>query len=100
LIEHVVAFNYHSAPERFNIIAQTFGIDCRGLTPVQIRQRLIDFLIAFKQAVGFHDSLSVYGVSPSDIPFLSQHAMGDPCILTNPRSSNQRDMEVVYGEAL
>jgi len=26
--------------------------------------------------------------------------MDDPCILTNPRSSSQRDVEVVYGEAL
>jgi alcohol dehydrogenase class IV len=26
--------------------------------------------------------------------------MDDPCILTNPRESSQRDVEVVYGEAL
>jgi len=26
--------------------------------------------------------------------------MDDPCILTNPRESTQRDVEVVYGEAL
>jgi len=39
-------------------------------------------------------------VNLSDIPFLSQHAMQDPCILTNPRSSTQRDVEVVYAEAL
>jgi len=26
--------------------------------------------------------------------------MQDPCILTNPRSSTQRDVEVVYAEAL
>jgi alcohol dehydrogenase class IV len=27
-------------------------------------------------------------------------AMDAPCILTNPRESSQRDVEVVYGEAL
>ena len=32
LVEHVVAFNYSAAPERFKVIAETFGIDCRGLT--------------------------------------------------------------------
>jgi alcohol dehydrogenase class IV len=42
----------------------------------------------------------LHGVRTSDIPFLSQHAMHDPCILTNPRESSQRDVEVVYGEAL
>ncbi|MFS2155919.1 alcohol dehydrogenase-like regulatory protein ErcA [Pseudomonas sp. Pseusp122] len=100
LIEHVVAFNYQSAPERFKVIAETLGIDCRGLNQVQIAKRLIEHLTAFKQAVGFHETLGGHGVRMADIPFLSRHAMGDPCILTNPRESNQRDVEVVYGEAL
>lgn len=100
LIEHVVAFNYDAAPERFKIIAETFGIDCRGLTAKQIRERLLFHLRALRQAVGFQDTLAQHGVDLSDIPFLSRHAMQDPCILTNPRKTSQRDMEVVYGEAL
>ena len=100
LVEHVVAFNYSAAPERFKVIAETLGIDCRGLSHAQIRQRLVEHLIAFKSAVGFHETLARHGVGSSDIPFLSRHAMHDPCILTNPRQSSQRDVEVVYGEAL
>lgn len=100
LVEHVVAFNYNAAPDRFRLVAETLGIDCRGMTHGQIRQRLIEHLIEFKRAVGFHETLSLHGVSSSDIPFLSRHAMHDPCILTNPRESSQRDVEVVYAEAL
>ncbi len=100
LVEHVVAFNYTAAPERFRQVAQTLGLDVRGLTHPQIRQRLVEYLIAFKQAVGFNETLKLHGVSSSDIPFLSRHAMEDPCILTNPRESSQRDVEVVYAEAL
>jgi len=100
LVEHVVAFNYSAAPDRFKLIAQTLGIDCRGLNHNQVRQRLVEHLIALKHAVGFHETLALHGVGSSDIPFLSQHAMDDPCILTNPRTSSQRDVEVVYGEAL
>lgn len=100
LVEHVVAFNYSAAPERFRVIAETLGIDCRGLTPPQVRERLVQHLIEFKHAVGFHEHLGRQGVSSSDIPFLSRHAMQDPCILTNPRQSTQRDVEVVYAEAL
>lgn len=100
LVEHVVAFNYSSAPERFKVIAETFGMDCRGLTHTQVRQRLVEHLIALKRAVGFHETLGLHGVSLSDIPMLSRHAMEDPCILTNPRDSSLRDVEVVYGEAL
>lgn len=100
LVEHVVAFNYNSAPERFKVIAETFGIDCRGLNHRQICGRLVEHLIALKHAIGFHETLGLHGVRVADIPFLSQHAMHDPCILTNPRESSQRDVEVVYGEAL
>jgi alcohol dehydrogenase class IV len=100
LVEHVVAFNFDAAPERFRMVAETLGIDCRGLTPAQVRARLVEHLIGFKQAVGFEETLRRHGVGSSDIPFLSQHAMRDPCILTNPRRSTQRDVEVVYGEAL
>jgi alcohol dehydrogenase class IV len=100
LVEHVVAFNYNSAPDRFKVIAETLGIDCRGLNHRQIRTRLVEHLIALKHTIGFHETLGLHGVSTSDIPFLSQHAMDDPCILTNPRESSQRDVEVVYGEAL
>ncbi len=100
LVEHVVAFNFDAAPERFRRVAETLGIDCRGLTPPQVRARLVEHLIAFKQAVGFEDNLRRHGVGSADIPFLSRHAMRDPCILTNPRQSTPRDVEVVYGEAL
>ena len=100
LVEHVVAFNYDAAPDRFKLIAETLGIDCRGLSHVQIRARLVQHLIDLKHAVGFNETLALHGVGSSDIPFLSRHAMHDPCILTNPRQSSQRDVEVVYGEAL
>lgn len=100
LIEHVVAFNYKAAPERFKVVAETLGIDTRGLNHPQIRQRLVEHLIQFKRAVGFHETLGLHGVGCSDIPFLSRNAMQDPCILTNPRDSTQRDVEVVYAEAL
>lgn len=100
LVEHVVAFNYNAAPERFRVVAETLGLDVRGLNQTQTRQRLVEHLVAFKRSVGFVDTLSLHGVSVSDIPFLSRHAMEDPCILTNPRESSQRDVEVVYAEAL
>ncbi|WP_372876258.1 alcohol dehydrogenase-like regulatory protein ErcA [Pseudomonas sp.] len=100
LIEHVVAFNYKAAPERFKMVAETLGIDTRGLNHPQIRQRLVEHLIQFKRAVGFHETLGLHGVGCSDIPFLSRNAMQDPCILTNPRDSTQRDVEVVYADAL
>ncbi|MCE8012029.1 iron-containing alcohol dehydrogenase [Halomonas daqingensis] len=100
LLEHVVAYNFEAAPERFTRIAETLGIDCRGLNSTQVKARLIDHLIELKRAVGLTGSLGRLGVHTSDVPFLARHALEDPCILTNPRRSSPRDVQVVYEEAM
>ncbi|OPX55003.1 Alcohol dehydrogenase, class IV [Oceanospirillum multiglobuliferum] len=100
LLEHVVDFNFHEAENRFKVVAETLGIDCRGLSSAQVKQRLIQEIISFKQQVGLSQSLAAQGVRVIDIPMLSVRALSDPCMLTNPRSSNQRDVEAVYEQAL
>jgi len=100
LLEHVVAYNFQAAPERFGAVAEAMGIDTRGMTSADIKKRLMLRIVQLKQAVGLEGKLGQLGVSNSDIPYLSRFAMQDPCIMTNPRKSEQRDVEVVYEEAL
>ncbi|MCV6609865.1 MAG: iron-containing alcohol dehydrogenase [Amphritea sp.] len=100
LLEHVIDFNYREAEDRFKVVAQTLGLDTRGLTTPEIRKALMHRVITLKQEVGLTQKLAESGVSISDIPVLSDHAILDPCILTNPRKSNKRDVEAVYEEAL
>ena len=100
LLEHVIDFNYAAAEDKFKIVADTVGIDTRGMDRNQIKQRLLRQVQGLKQEVGLTQRLRESGVSSSDIPELSKKALKDPCILTNPRKSNKRDVEVVYEEAL
>ncbi|MDV2080283.1 alcohol dehydrogenase-like regulatory protein ErcA [Marinobacter xestospongiae] len=100
LLEHVIAYNFPSSEDRFKRVAEALGIDIRGLGPADIRRRLMERVILLKRAVGLEAKLAELGVSSSDIPYLSKFAMQDPCILTNPRKSSLRDVEVVYEEAL
>ena len=100
LLEHVIDFNYKEANDRFKVVAETMGIDTRGLNTVQIQKSLMNKVITLKQDVGLTQKLAESGVHLTDIPVLSDHAMLDPCILTNPRKSNKRDVAAVYEEAL
>lgn len=100
LLEHVVAFNFPSAEDRFERVAEAMGIDTRGMTKPRVKQRLLARIIDLKRAVGLEAKLAEQGVTLSDIPYLSGYALQDPCILTNPRKSSRRDVEVVYEEAL
>jgi len=100
LLEHVIDFNYSAATDRFRVVAETMGIDPRGLSQSQIKRRLMQHVISLKREVGLYQSLAEQGVHLTDIPYLSENAIKDPCILTNPRKSNRRDVEAVYEEAL
>ncbi len=100
LLEHVIDYNYDSAADRFRMVAETMGIDPRGLSQSQIKRRLMQHVISLKRDVGLFQKLAEQGVHLTDIPYLSQNAIKDPCILTNPRKSNRRDVEAVYEEAL
>ncbi len=100
LLEHVVAYNFRSAEERFRRVAEAMDIDTRGMGQSEIQKRLMNRIILLKRTVGLEAKLSELGVSVSDIPSLSGFALQDPCILTNPRKSSLRDVQVVYEEAL
>lgn len=100
LLEHVVAYNFHSAEERFRRVAEAMNIDTRGMSQAEIQKRLMSRIIQLKRTVGLEAKLSELGVRVSDIPSLSSFALQDPCILTNPRKSSLRDVQVVYEEAL
>lgn len=100
LLEHVVAFNYGSAEDRFRRVAEAMDIDTRGMSGPEVKRRLMTRISTLKQAVGLEAKLAELGVTTSDIPYLSGFALRDPCILTNPRKSSRRDVEVVYEEAL
>lgn len=100
LLDHVIAFNYQSSPERFRAIAEAMGIDTRGMNQNNIKSALLTKVRHLKLQVGMTMQLGEAGVKLSDIPILAAKAIVDPCILTNPRTSNKRDMEAVYEEAL
>lgn len=100
LLNHVVAYNYSACEERFNRIAQAMFIDTRGMTPPTVRKHLLARIAELKRNVGLEKKLMELGVRTSDIPSLAGFAMQDPCIVTNPRKSSRRDVEVVYEEAL
>lgn len=100
LLEHVVAYNFQSAEDRFRRVAKAMDIDTRGMAKLEIKKRLMNRIVELKRRVGLEARLAHLGVSVSDIPHLSGFALQDPCILTNPRKSSIRDVQVIYEEAL
>ena len=100
LLDHVIEYNFPSNPERFERIAEAMGIDLRGRTTQGKKKALLEGIRKIKRAAGVDLHLAGLGVKGDDVPSLSEKALLDPCLITNPRPANRRDIEVIYEESL
>ena len=100
LLQHVVSFNYYTAPDRFSHVGKALGLQLENMTTPQQKTAIISEISHLRKEVGVYHTLSQMGVSRSDIPQLAKNALNDACMVTNPRRPNQRDIEFVYEEAL
>ena len=100
LLEHVIAYNFREAPERYTRIGEALGLDLHGLRSQDIQEAIIAEIRRLKRSVGIQRTLGERGMKRSDIPALARKAMQDPCMVTNPRIPTLRDIEVIYEEAL
>jgi alcohol dehydrogenase len=100
LLDHVIEFNFLKEPERFKKIGSFFGINYNGLTTNESKNLTLKTIREFKSSVGINYSLKNTGLHNSDIPVLANYSINDPCIITNPRKANKRDIEVIFENAL
>lgn len=100
LLEHVMSFNFPEASERFLQIGEAMGLDLNNRSISEKKAAILAEVMRLRNAVGIDRSLGQKGVHRSDVRELSQKAMNDPCIVTNPRRPVRRDLEVIFEEAL
>ena len=100
LLEHVIAFNFPAAPERFRVVAEALGLKVRGMGENELKNALMADVMTFKREVGIAGRLTQKGVQYADVADLSQKAVADACMLTNPRQPSRRDIEVIFEEAM
>lgn len=100
LLDHVIGYNFPEAVERYGKIGEAMGLDLRGKRTSEIKQAVLAEIGRLKKQVGINKTLGERGATRSDIPLLARKALNDPCMVTNPKLPNQRDIEVIYEEAL
>ncbi len=99
LLPSVVNYNYFEKVDRYNDIAEMFGLEIQNDNKLN-KKMLLDRIISFINATGIESTLRDRGVDYSDLSYLSEAAFNDPCSVTNPRESTVEDIKVIYEEAL
>lgn len=96
LLEKVVVHNYPAAPGRYDRLASAMGLDTRGLNNEHRAAFIADSIASLRKTLGITFGLKDLGVSVNDIPRLAGFAFDDPCLATNPRQTEIKEIETIY----
>jgi alcohol dehydrogenase class IV len=96
----VIDFNYGHAEDRYRNAAIALGLEVGGMPSSEVRKRLVAEIARLKDAAGLGGALSRCGIHRTEVHELAEIALQDPCVVTNPRQPDQRDIEVIYEESL
>lgn len=100
LLPSVIKYNYSGTPERYDTISRLFGNDLNGKGSQERRDILLDSLQDFYSTIGFKGCLSDRGVTFDHLHQLTEKALNDACMVTNPRIPEFQDILSIYESAL
>ena len=93
MIDHALAFNVETVPDRFGVMAESVGLDDRS--PGAFLRWLTDL----KREIGVPAGLRDADVATDEIDMLARLAFEDACHFNNPRPVTEADFHGIFVEA-
>lgn len=100
LLPYVMEFNMVSSQARYAEIALALGEPVSTLSRRQAAMRAIQAVRDMAADIGIPRRLSEVGLEDAYIPRLSENAVRDACLITNPRDIELNDIEAIFRAAL
>ncbi|MGK7397192.1 MAG: alcohol dehydrogenase-like regulatory protein ErcA [Candidatus Cyclobacteriaceae bacterium M3_2C_046] len=100
LLRAVIEYNFEFCQHKFQQIAEIFDPEVQGLSNSALKNKLQEVIVDFITASGVEANLSNTQIHRTEVKDLAKNAMRDLCVVTNPREPKQRDIELIYEEAL
>jgi len=99
LLPHVMRANMNADMARMAKIAEAMGEPVAGLSARDAAGRAIDAVKCLLVDIGLPTTLDKVGVDKKAISMLSEHALQDTFLRTNPRMLHREDIEEIYENA-
>jgi len=100
LLPHVMEFNLISCAEKYGRVAEALGENVAGLNKQDRAESAIVAVQRLVRDIGIRGGLSAMGLKEEYIPALSQNALNDACLVTNPRDADAEDLARIFRKAL
>jgi len=100
LLPTIMEFNMPKCVEKFGVIAQTMGVDTKGMSAEEAAQAAVDAVKALSIRVGIPQTLTALGIKEEDIPALAAQAIADVCTPGNPRDVTEAEIVELYKKVL
>jgi 1,3-propanediol dehydrogenase len=100
ILPHVMEFNLSACPERFRDIAEAMGENVDGLSTMEAAKQAVVAVRQLISDIGLAKGLGEIGLTEEFIPLLSENAMKDACLVTNPRQASREDIAEIFRKCL
>jgi len=99
LLPHVMHANINADMGRMAKVAEALGEPIAGLSTREAAGRAVEAVKCLLVDIGLPTTLDKVGVDRKAISALSEHALQDTFLRTNPRMLNREDIEEIYENA-
>jgi len=99
LLPYVMEYNLPACLNRYSNIAVSLGANINGLSSRSAALKAIQEVRQLSTDIGIPEKLSNMGLKRDIIPYLSECAVKDACLITNPRKACVEDIANIYSKA-
>jgi len=100
ILPSVMEFNLSACPERFRDIAEAMGEDVTGLSVMAAAELAVEAVRRLIADIGLAKGLGELGLTEEFIPLLSENALKDACLVTNPRPASREDIAMIFRKCM
>lgn len=95
-MQSVIPYNYSASRRKYRKIAEILGVSPNVSDDETTIAAILEKITGMRGCSNGQLSLSEYGASVNDIPYLVAHTLSDPCVATNPRIPDADDLTRLF----
>ncbi|MPM21366.1 hypothetical protein SDC9_67810 [bioreactor metagenome] len=100
MLEHVIDLNFDAVQQRYTDIAEKLNLEIKDKNIYEIKESLIEKIKTLRINLGVKDYEEVEALNDDILDKLSEDAMEDPCIITNPKTVTKEEIRAIFKKIL